>query len=205
MKILQLTVHYAPNVGGVETHLTDLVNGLAKRKHSVFVLTYRPLVKKASWKIFDKTKKNISILRLPWIPGFFYKFVQSPIVEFLYLVPGLFIVTPFVFFIKNPDVVHSHGLVAGFVGVFWGKLFRKKIINSTHNLYHFPKTGMYYHFAKWVFSNASVVICLSDQSVNEIKKLGVSPSQVNRFTYWVDVDVFSPLQKEKILLCSYFT
>ena len=63
MKVLQLTVHYAPNVGGVETHLTDLVNGLAKRKHTVSVLTYRPLVKKASWKIYDKPQKNIIIIR----------------------------------------------------------------------------------------------------------------------------------------------
>ncbi|HXT85224.1 MAG TPA: glycosyltransferase family 4 protein [Verrucomicrobiae bacterium] len=198
MKVLQLTVHSTPNVGGVETHLTDLVNGLAKRKHSVFVLTYRPLVKKASWKIYDKPKKNISILRLPWIPGFFYKFVQSPIVEFLYLVPGLFIAAPFVLLIINPDVIHTHGLVAGFIGVFWGKVFRKKVILTTHSLYHFPKKGMYYEFAKWIFTNADLTICLSDQSVEEIRSLGIPASKVKRFTYWVDLDIFSPMNKEKI-------
>jgi len=198
MKILQLSVHFAPNVGGVETHLTDLVEGLAKKRHTVFVLTYRPLVKKAPWKFLDKQKKNITIVRLPWIPGFFYKFVTSPIIEFLYLVPGLFFATPVCLVINNPDVIHAHGLVAGFIGVFWAKIFRKRVVVSTHNLYHFPASGLYHNFAKWIFSNASVTICLSDQSVEEIKKLGVPSEKVKRFIYWVNVDLFRPMDKEKI-------
>ena len=198
MKILQLSVHFAPNVGGVETHLTDLVEGLAKKRHTVFVLTYRPLVKKAPWKFLDKQKKNITIVRLPWIPGFFYKFVTSPIIEFLYLVPGLFFATPVCLVINNPDVIHAHGLVAGFIGVFWAKIFRKRVVVSTHNLYHFPTSGLYRNFAKWIFSNASVTICLSDQSVKEIKKLGVPSEKVKRFIYWVNVDLFRPMDKEKI-------
>lgn len=198
MKILQLSVHFAPNVGGVETHLTDLVEGLAKKRHTVFVLTYRPLVKKAPWKFLDKQKKNITIVRLPWIPGFFYKFVTSPIIEFLYLVPGLFFATPVCLVINNPDVIHAHGLVAGFIGVFWAKIFRKRVVVSTHNLYHFPASGLYHNFAKWIFSNASVTICLSDQSVKEIKKLGVPSEKVKRFIYWVNVDLFRPMHKEKI-------
>jgi len=198
MKILQLSVHFAPNVGGVETHLTDLVEGLAKKRHTVFVLTYRPLVKKAPWKFLDKQKKNITIVRLPWIPGFFYKFVTSPIIEFLYLVPGLFFATPVFLIINNPDVIHAHGLVAGFIGVFWAKIFRKRVVVSTHNLYHFPTSGLYRNFAKWIFSNASVTICLSDQSVKEIKKLGVPSEKVKRFIYWVNVDLFRPMHKEKI-------
>jgi glycosyltransferase involved in cell wall biosynthesis len=198
MRVLQLTVHFAPNVGGVETHLVDLVEGLTKRKNTFFVLTYRPLVKQAAWKMYDKSKKNITILRLPWIPGFFYKFVHSPIIEFLYLVPGLFIATPFVLLTNNQDIIHAHGLVAGFVGVYWGKVFNKKIIISTHSLYHFPTKGLYYSFAKWIFSKASVTICLSDQSVKEIQKLGVPKQNVKRFTYWVDIDRFYPMQKEKV-------
>ena len=70
MKILQLSVHYAPNVGGVETHLTDLVSELLKRGDRIFVLTYRPLVTRVSWKIFEK-KNNFEVLRIPWLPGFF--------------------------------------------------------------------------------------------------------------------------------------
>src|SRR5258708_970896 len=105
MRVLQLSVHFSPNVGGVETHLTDLVHGLARRNIDVFVLTYQPLMTNASWKVFEKEIK-ISILRLPWIPGFFYKFVKSPIVEFLYLTPGLFFTLPVVLLFYKTDVIH---------------------------------------------------------------------------------------------------
>src|SRR3989344_1060914 len=124
MKILQLTTHFHPNVGGVETHLNDLVEVLCKRGHQVFVLTYRPLVTEANWRIYEN-QLNLQTLRIPWFPGFFYRLIQKPVLEFLYLVPGLFLVTPLVLLIKQADVIHSHGLVAGFVAVFWGKLFGK--------------------------------------------------------------------------------
>ena len=196
MRVLQLTVHFSPNVGGVETHLVDLVYGLAKRNGEVFVLTYQPLVAKAHWKMIEKTK-NLTILRLPWFPGFFYKFLSSPTIEFLYLVPGLFFVTPVILLLKRQEVIHAHGLVAGFIAVFWGKLLQKKVIISTHSLYSFPNTGLYFLFVQWIFSHCDKVLCLSDQSVEEIKKLGVPSKNVKRFTYWIDLSIFSPTNKEK--------
>lgn len=191
MKILQLTVHYSPNIGGVETHLTDLVSELARKQHTIFVLTYRPLVAKSNWKMFERSK-GTTIWRLPWLPGFFYKFNASPVIEFLYLMPGIFLITPFVILLFNPEVIHAHGLIAGFVGTFWGKLFRKKVVISTHSLYHFPASGLYYSFAKKIFTNASKVLCLSNQSVEEIEGLGVKKENCSRFTYWVDTNVFKP-------------
>src|SRR6266498_480047 len=164
MNILQLTVHFSPNVGGVETHLTDLIKGLVKKKSNVFVLTYQPLMTQTNWKVLEKGQ-NYTIFRLPWIPGFFYAFIRNPIVEFLYLTPGLFLITPIVLLLNKSEVIHAHGLIAGFVGVFWGKFFEKKVILSTHSLYHFPASGLYHDFAKWIFENASSVLCLSNQSV----------------------------------------
>src|SRR6266404_3275277 len=114
MNILQLTSHYSPNVGGVETHLTDFVEFLQKKNYLVTVLTYQPLVTKASWKMHEKDE-NLEIIRIPWVAGFFYSLVSRPILEFLYLVPGLFAMTPFVLQSKKIDVIHAHGLVAGFV------------------------------------------------------------------------------------------
>ena len=54
MKVLQLTAHYHPNIGGVETHLNDLVSGLVQNKYEVFVLTYLPLTAKVKSKIVEK-------------------------------------------------------------------------------------------------------------------------------------------------------
>lgn len=194
MKILQLTTHFSPNIGGVETHLSDLVEGLVKRNHAVFVLTYRPLVTKADWKLKEKDK-NLEVLRLPWLPGFFNKFVKSPVLEFLYLVPGLFLVTPFVLVSFRPRVIHSHGLIAGFVAVFWGKVFGTRVITTTHSIYHFPKRGYYRTFAKFIFENSDSVLTLSKQSAKEIERLKIDKRKIKVFTYWVDLKRFKKVKK----------
>ena len=189
MKVLQLTAHYAPNIGGVETHLTDLVEGLASKAYEVFVLTYQPLTAKKKWKLYEKTN-NTQVLRTPWLAGMFYRLVHFPILEFLYLLPGLFVVTPFVLLYFNPEVIHAHGLVAGAVGVFWGKLFGKRVVISLHSIYSFPQSGLYRNFVTWIFNMADRVIGLSLQSEKEIRSLGITKS--GHFTYWIEMNKFKP-------------
>jgi glycosyltransferase involved in cell wall biosynthesis len=196
MRVLQLTCHYYPNLGGVETHLNDLVIGLIKKNNNVFVLCYRPLMVKVKWKVYEKGN-NLKIIRIPWLPGFFYKFVKNPIVEFLYLTPGLFITTPFVILIFNPDVIQAHGLIAGFVGTFWGKVFGKRIVNTTHSIYNFPPNGLYHNFARWIFKNSDKVLTLSKQSKIEIATLGIEDKKVTVFTYWIDLNKFKPIKNAK--------
>ncbi len=198
MKIMQLSAHFLPNVGGVETHLWDLVKSLAKRNFEVFVLTYRPLTTKAKWKIYENGD-GCEILRIPWIPDLFYRLIHLPAMEFIYLLPGLFIATPVVLLINNSDVIHAHGLVAGFVGVFWGKVFKRRVVISTHSVYSFPKTGIYRKFATWIFRNASFCLGLSKQAAEEIRSLGITPRKVDNFIYWIDLEKFKiPKSKVKI-------
>ena len=194
MKVLQLSCHFYPNVGGVETHLNDLIVALIKRGYEVVVLTYQPLTTKVNWQAFEKSW-NLTILRIPWIPGFFYKFVSIPILEFLYLLPGLFLVTPIVIAFANPNIIHAHGLVAGFIGVFWGRLFDKRVIVSAHSVYHFPQKGLYKEFAAWIFQNADFCLGLSKQAAKEIKSLGVPSEKVDNFTYWIDLKKFKKIEK----------
>lgn len=197
MKVLQISAHYQPNVGGLETHLTDLVNSLVKRNYQVFVLTYTPLTTKKQAKVFE-SDKNLTILRIPWMGGFFYSLVNYPILEFIYLLPGLFVVTPII--ISRFDVIHAHGLVAGFVAVFWGKLFRKKVIISTHSVYSFPKKGIYRNFAHWIFNRANFCLCLSKKSQKELICLGIRENRVSTFTYWIDLNKFKNIKNAKKIL-----
>lgn len=196
MKILQLTVHFSPNIGGVETHLDDLVSGLIEKNNKVFVLTYNPLTANTKAKLWEKAD-NLMILRLPWITGFFYKLVRNPLFEFLYLMPGLFIAMPFVIFNFRPQVIHTHGLVAGCVGVFWGKLFRIKTILTTHSVYHFPNSGLYPSFVRWMFNMSDHVLTLSKESKKELLRLGIDGNKVTVFTYWIDLKKFKPIVKAK--------
>lgn len=199
MKILQLTAHFRPNIGGVETHLTDLVNGLTKKGWEVVVLTYKPLTTNSVAKIYER-QGLLTIIRIPWFPGLFYELVTHPILEFFYLLPGLLLVTPWVLFFSNPDVIHAHGLVAGFVGAFWGKLFNKRVIISTHSIYNFPRKGLYRNFAVWIFKNTSFSLGLSKQAAGEIRSLGISPNKVDHFTYWIDLENFKKIENAKSIL-----
>lgn len=191
MKVLQISAHFKPNIGGVETHLVDLVNVLTKKGWKVCVLTYQPLTTKAAAKIYEK-KALLTIIRLPWFPGLFYKLIAYPILEFLYLLPGLFIVTPLVIMKIDPDTIHAHGLVAGFAGIFWGKIFRKRVLISTHSIYSFPKKGLYRSFVYSIMKSADYCLGLSEQAVKEIISLGIEQQKVKKFTYWINLNMFKP-------------
>lgn len=196
MKVLQISAHFRPNIGGVETHLDDLVFVLTKRNWEVLVLTYKPLTTKVSAKFYEKDRL-LTIIRIPWLYGLFYKLVHYPLLEFLYLLPGLFFVTPLVLILANSDVIHAHGLVAGFVGVFWGKVFGKRVVISTHSVYSFPKKGLYRKFVTLIFKNADYCLGLSKQAANEIESLGVCKSKVENFTYWIDLEKFKKVVDAK--------
>lgn len=199
MKVLQISVHLFPNIGGVETHLSDLFKALVKRDWKVFVLAYQPLSTKTEWKIFEK-EKNLTIFRIPWLRGLFERLVYYPIFEFIYLVPGLFILTPFVISFYKPDVLHAHGISAAVSAVFWGKIFKIRTIVSLHSIYSFPKQGLYHDFVKLLFRYADVVLSLSKKSNEEIGSLGVEKEKTDVFTYWIDLRKFVKIKgaKEKL-------
>jgi glycosyltransferase involved in cell wall biosynthesis len=196
MKIMQLTVHYSPNIGGVETHLGDLTAGLVKRGHRVWVLTYRPLTAKVGWSLLENDGR-LTVIRIPWLAGLFYRLVQNPILEFLYLMPGLFIITPFVLLASRADVIHAHGLVAGFVGTFWGKAFKRRVVISTHSIYNFSSKSLYSSFVRSIFIRADCILTLSKQSAEEVIKLGIKKEKIKVFIYWVDLKVFRRIKDAK--------
>lgn len=196
MKVLQITAHFKPNIGGVETHLDDLIKTLIKKRWEVFVLTYRPLTTNVKWNIFEQ-HPFIFILRIPWIPSLFYKLITFPLLEFLYLLPGLFLATPFVLLIKKPEAIHAHGLVSGFTAVFWGKIFGIRSIVSTHSIYSFPRKGLYRNFVSWIFQNANYCLGLSNQAVEEILSLGINKDRVKKFTYWIDLEKFKRIENAR--------
>ncbi len=195
--VLILTSHYFPNVGGVETHLSDLTKALVKRKWKVVVATYKPLARRIKTKTYE-VNGGLKIYRMPW-PGFnfVYKLWRYPFLEFIYLFPGLFIIAGVALVLNREiSVIHAQGLAPAVVGLLWAKATRRKVIMSTHNLYFFPKDGMYVNFSRFVLSRLSV-LALSDQSAQEIKDIGVPYERVSRYRYWLDLNMFKPIKKEK--------
>ncbi len=197
--ILLLTTPFRPNIGGVETHLDDLIKEGTKKNLSFYVLTYQPLITKAWGKSIEKAK-GLVIYRIPWLRmNLFLKLEKYPALEFLYLFPALFLCGLVFMIIKGREikVVHSQGLVAGAVGVVLGNLFNKKVLISTHSIYHFPKKGLYRQFVKFLFDRSSKVLTLSEQSKSEVINLGLSESKVSVFRYWVNQEIFKPMDQIK--------
>ncbi len=198
-ELLLVSIGFSPNIGGIETHFDNLVDILDKKGWKVWILTYKPITTKVGAFLYERQGKRITIFRIPWFGKLFYKLVNTPALEFIYLFPGLFIALPIFLILKGRKVrlIDSHGLTAGFVSVFWGKIFGKRVVVSTHSIYHFSKKGLYRTFAKWIFTNANYSMGLSKQAAKEIKSLGINESKVGTFTYWVDLDKFIPIKNAK--------
>ena len=68
--VLILTPFFSPNIGGVETHLDDLVAALAEKEYQVFVQTYSPITTKNTfWKSRESNESYLHIRRYKWFGG----------------------------------------------------------------------------------------------------------------------------------------
>jgi len=194
--ILIMSIGFLPNIGGLETHLKDLIDELIKDNWKVTVLTYQPLNTPVLGKWIERGK-NLIVFRLPVLRGIFYKLYKKPLLEFLFLEPLLFLVTPLMLLTyPNINVVNAQGLIAGFSASFWAKIFRKRYVISAQSVYHFPKKGFYRQICKWIFSSADKIISISKQSKQDIETLGISSERIQTYTNWEDSDVFKPIKKE---------
>src|SRR3989344_1389221 len=151
--ILILSPFFLPNTGGVETHLSDLCSYLYKKKWSICVITYKPITTSAKAPFIEKKSDKFVIYRIPWFgKTLFHKFEKYPIIQFFYLVPGLFVFT-FIFLFKNYKkyrVIHAQGFAASLVANMLSRFFKVRLISSMHALYGFGKGG-YLNFAyRWI-------------------------------------------------------
>lgn len=194
--LLILSIGFLPNIGGLETHLKDLIDELIKTDWKVTVLTYQPLNTPTLGKWIE-TSNNLKIVRLPVVQGVFYKLLGIPLLEFLFLEPLLFIVTPLAL-LRYPDikVVNAQGIIAGFAATFWTKIFKKRYVISAQSVYHFPKQGLYRQLCKWILESADKVIAISKQTKEDIETLGIDSKKIQVYTNWEDSSFFLPQEKK---------
>jgi len=196
-KVVILTAGFRPTMGGLETHLNDLTSEL-KKKYKLLVVSLPPLSSNVEAKCVEKEGKNLLIWRVPWVgEGLFYKLLRWPVLELAYLVPPLALGL-LVALVRYPsvEVVHAQGLGPAIPGVILGKLWRKRVIVSTHFVFHFQE-NLLGRVAKWVLNGTDRVLCVSDISMEETTGLGIPKEKVGRCAYWIDLDLFKPMAKEK--------
>jgi glycosyltransferase involved in cell wall biosynthesis len=194
MRVLILTFVYAPNRGGAETHLSDLTTWLAGRGDiQVDVLTYQPLTTPVKAPARE-THGPLRIFRMRWFGmGLFHRLESKPLLQFLYLGPRLLLGAVWhVLRHGRPDVVNAHGLVAIWAAGWLRALFRLPVLGCLHAVYAFPPGSTTATRMAGVVRGADRLLTLSNASVAQWVSYGLPASRVGRFTYWIDLNHFSP-------------
>lgn len=198
--ILILTPFFHPNIGGVETHLTDLVHELDKLNYKVFVHTYSPLTTSTKWKSRE-TINNIKIFRYRWFgKNLFHKIEKYPFIDFIYLTPYLFFRT-FFWMVKNHhkiSAIHSHGFNGAVAGNILGYLFNKKHITSTHALYDNLPSSLTAKLTSFILNKTNLVLAQSVHSKNQLISWGVNKNKIQLYRYWIDPEKFNLSAKSQL-------
>jgi glycosyltransferase involved in cell wall biosynthesis len=200
--ILILSHSYTPNVGGVETHLTDLTRHLLSRNIPCHVLTYQPLVTRARGLPREKSG-SLTVRRIPWIGmGIFNKLERYPLLQFLYLFPPLFSAALLTVAFNRKDIrlIHGHGMVCAVMSRILKAIYGIPAVISIHAvygwLYDLSSRGILPRFLRWTLSGNDHVLALAEASRKELIALGIAESKVSTFTYWIDQQVFAPANQQ---------
>jgi glycosyltransferase involved in cell wall biosynthesis len=198
--ILILTPFFSPNIGGVESHLDDLVTALDEQGYRVFVQTYSPLTTENTLsKKQEYLGNSTKIFRHKWIgKNLFHKLENHPILDFLYLTPYLFF-RSLLFMIANSkkiETIHAQGLNAGVIGVFLKFIFRKRLLISLHAVYgQLKKNKLATLLTALILNNAEIVLGMSNTVINQFNKLETKKIEVKKYLYWIDINRFKPMDK----------
>lgn len=198
MRILILTISYAPNVGGVETHLLDWTRWLGgKPDLEVDVLTYQPITTRARGAPVEK-QGNVTLFRVPWIGhNWFHHLESKPLLQFLYLAPRLLMAGLWhLFRRKKYDVIHAQGLVAIWVAGWLKRVYGVPVLGSLHTVYVFPAGSPTGRRIGNVLRGADRVLSCAQTGVDQALAFGLPSERCGRFTYWVDQELYSPGSRE---------
>ena len=209
-KVLILANTFYPILGGVETHLTDLIKSISKEKDleaHLIAYTYFGDKDNPYINMYDNVK--ISLLKLcsrnhksviNWLQLHSYLFYFS-----FTILPMFFYTFYYCLKNKNFNLVHANSHTTGVVAVLISKIFgiEKRYI-SMHGfmfskLPNFQKYNKFRWIIKRQFKKFDKIFCVGQISYNENKELmDGDSSKLELFRYWVD-DVFFGVGKDKKL------
>jgi glycosyltransferase involved in cell wall biosynthesis len=193
--VLVLPQTYPPDVGGVETHLSDLTAILERRDDfRTWILCYKPIVTKVAGYLPREERGAVSIRRFWWFGGNLFRRLEPwPVLLFLYITP-YFLLRACGFMLANGrqiDVIHAHGFNMGFVAMVLAALFRKRVVFQSHALYSFREGALFTRVAAFVLRRMDRILALCGASREELMLLGISADKITIYRYWIDLERFT--------------
>jgi glycosyltransferase involved in cell wall biosynthesis len=193
--VLVLSQTYPPDVGGVETHLSDLTAAFTKHPDwRVWMVTYKPIVTDVNTYHSFEQQGNVTIRRFWWFGGnLFRKLEPCPPLMFLYIVP-YFMCRLFFYILprmKEIDVIHVHGINMAVVGWVFGSLFHKRVVFQSHALYAFKQGSAFAKVVAFLLKRMNAILALCMASKEEFITLGVPAERISVYRYWIDLKRFT--------------
>jgi len=182
MKILFFLEYYYPNIGGVETLFKNLIDNLAQENHKITIITARPYPNSP----LKEQDGNITIIRIPVRSRYIFTFLG-----FFYLIRH----------ISKGDFIHTTSYNAAIPAFFAGKLFRKKVIVTFHEVwdqlwFELPDMGKIGQWGHYLFEQFLLklpfdkFIGVSHSTSNNLVKAGVSKERVTTIYNGLDYQDF---------------
>ncbi len=198
-KVAIVCPFFAPNIGGVETHLTDLTNYLEKKGIPTTVLTYQPLTTNTRAPGFEK-HGCVEIHRIPWFSGNIFRSLEKrPLLEFIYLTPALLAYSFFKIMLDGKvKVIHAHGINAGFMANTIAGMLGKKSVVSIQAVYEFEKNPLLAKKVRGVLEKSDSVIALSEKSRKELEGIGIPKEKIDVCYHWADQNRFRPMNRKSL-------
>lgn len=191
--ILIITPFFSPNIGGVESHLIDLIKELNQHKIHSTVLTYSPLTTNLPY-LFKEKIGYCRIYRFRWFgKNLFHTLEKFPLFDFLYLTPYLLLRSLIWLSCNHKQIttIHSQGINATFIGNILAKVFHKRHITSTHAVYdHIHNLNQ--KIVVVILNHTDKILCLSQSSQKQLISWGVNPQKISLYRYWIDLKKFTP-------------